>query len=131
MTLGAKVTDVILGFMPRIHFATGHAARWILGTSPRMTFYPGKPSLFHPNFVLAIEPFRDHGAIVELDGSAILADDHQHVHRRSAGGRFALAGQHVDIDVAAGPEAPANRTSRDVLAEEEAVDLAFAEVPAL
>ena len=30
--------NVILGFMPRIHRAAVHMEKWILGTSPRMTF---------------------------------------------------------------------------------------------
>jgi hypothetical protein len=41
-------------------------------------------ALFDPDFVLAIQPLGDHGTIVKLDRSAILADDHQHVDRSVA-----------------------------------------------
>ena len=84
-------------------------------------------ALLHPDFVLAIQPLGNHGAIVELYRSTILANDHQHIDRGVARGRFPLACQHVNVDVAIGAEAPAHRATRNMFSEKELIDLGLCE----
>src|SRR6185437_458811 len=71
---------------------------------------------------LAVEPFSDDRAVVKLNGTAVLADEHQHVHRsrcpRQAGGRGALAGDRVHLEFALGAETPARGAGSYVLAEQ-------------
>lgn len=88
----------------------------------------GRASLFHPNLMLAIEPLGDHRSVMKLDRAAILADDHQDVYRCRAGRRFALAGQHVDVDIAIRAKSPAHRAAGNMFSEEELIDLGFREV---
>lgn len=65
---------------------------------------------------------------MELDRTAVLANDHQHINRRGTGRGFPLARQHVNVDVAIRAETPAHRAACDVFSEEKFVDLSFREV---
>jgi len=87
--------------------------------------------LAHLDALLALEPLRDHGAVVELDRPAIRADNHQHIDRcraRLIGARRTLAGQRMHIEIAGGAEAAADGAGSDVLAEQETFDLCLANI---
>ena len=65
---------------------------------------------------------------MKLDGSAILTDDHQDIDGCVTRRRFALAREHVNIDVAIGTKTAADWATRNVFSEKELVDLRFREV---
>ena len=76
----------------------------------------------NPDPLLAQEPLGDNTAVVKLYRSAILADDHQHMHWRGGRGIRSLASQSVHVDVALGAKPSADRTASDVFAKQKFVD---------
>ena len=72
--------------------------------------------LLHKYLFLTFEPVRDHVAVVKLDRSAVLANDHQHIDRRRGRRISALTRQRMNVHIALGAKASAYGTARNMLA---------------